>query len=184
MTYPLLFTIHSHPVPKPRGRQLRIYGRETPVGVLAWRAFKDAAQKEALVAGWRPTDAEPLMMFVASYHAIPASYSRKQAQALAGQPHRTRPDQNHVWNAVADALFPRDERLSTGMCGKFWDAGGGARVVVVLCDNWPKPRCPGWPESWPTVEVFDSLAGMAPDFTDGLDSDGLDSAEYVKARWK
>lgn len=140
MSYPLVFTIRHAPVAKPRGRQLCIQGHDTPAGVVAWRSFKAAAWDHALKAGWHPTDSEPLVMFLVSYHAIPTSWTRKAKLDAINQPHRQVPDQNHVWNAVADALFPKDERIATGLCEKRWDDGGGPRVSVWLGNEWP-PGC-------------------------------------------
>lgn len=135
----MLFTIRKAPVAKPRGRQLAVPNHRASPGVLAWRAFDNATKEAALKAGWRWGDPEPLFMLVRSYHAIPESWSRKAKLEACNTRHRQTPDQNHVWNAVADSLFPRDERLATGLCSKWWDDGAGPRVLVLLTDRWPHP---------------------------------------------
>lgn len=144
---PILFTIRHEPVAKPRGRQLCIEGPGTPPGVVAWRSFKAAALEAALKTGWRWADPEPLVLLVASYHAIPSSWSRRRKLEALRAWHRQKPDGNHVWNAVADALWPKDERISTGLCVKRWDDGAGPRVVVYAGLAWPDATLENF-EAW------------------------------------
>lgn len=141
MSYPIQFIIPGRPVPKPRGRQLLIHGPKTPPGVVAWREFKARATRAAIMAGWKPDDPESLIVLVAAFFEPAKSLSKSARAALEGQPHRVKPDSNHVLNAVFDALFPRDERVSSGLCTKEWCRDGGAlgeRVVVWLGDVVPE----------------------------------------------
>lgn len=131
----LTFSMPGMPVAKPRGRQL-LLGRRGPAAVVKWLDFRDAIVLAAIAAGWRPyAQAEPVVLKVVAYFAIPPSWSAKKARAAAGGFHRSKPDANHVWNAVADGLFKADERLAVAVCVKRWDDGRGERVVVTLTND-------------------------------------------------
>lgn len=120
----MLIVIPGHPMHKPNIRS-RSWKK--------WRRWADNAVREAIAQGVLLGDGrEPLALDVACFFAIPRSWSSKKARAHSGQGMRSKPDGNHLWNAVADALYRRDERIVDQRCVKFWDDGGGARTEVWL----------------------------------------------------
>lgn len=131
------FTILCEPVAKPRGRQLLVRDRDAKPGVLAWRAFAARARQAALIAGIDPRialgpldDGEPDRLMCVGYFALPASWSNQTRANMGGTLHRVKPDGNHWWNAVADALWKRDQRIAIGYFEARWDDGKGPRVEV------------------------------------------------------
>lgn len=131
----LLLTIPGTPMQKPT---IRSRAWKT------WRRWADGVRLVAMSQGWRPADPEPLVMFTASYFAIPQSWTLRAKETARGVEMRSKPDANHLWNAVADALYERDERIALGLALKLWDDGGGPRTVIYLGDCWPI-EFPGMP---------------------------------------
>lgn len=118
-----LLTIRIPPMQKPGIRSKRWKG---------WRRWADALFALAQSQGWVAGAYEPTWLKVEAFFEIPKSYSAAEANAIRGTVHRNKPDSNHVWNAVADALYPRDERIPGCWCLKRWDDGNGPRVEIVL----------------------------------------------------
>lgn len=107
-----------------------------------WRRWADNAYREGVSQGVTlDKGCEPLSLWIACFFAIPKSWSGVKARAHSGQPMRSKPDVNHLWNGLADAWYPNDERIADGRCLKFWDDGGGPRTVVWI-------RRYGWLAEW------------------------------------
>ena len=95
-----------------------------------WRRWADVAVGEATAQGALLVGNEPLSLWVACFFAIPKSWSTAKARAHSGQPMRSKPDGNHLWNGLADAWYKRDERIADIRCLKFWDDGNDPRTEV------------------------------------------------------
>jgi Holliday junction resolvase RusA-like endonuclease len=121
----LKFTILGEPVGKPRMTQ-RDKWAERPA-VMHYRAWADRARA---AAPNRPGDAKDVSWV--AYFDLPASYSKKKRAALAGQPHRQKPDRDNVDKAVLDALFAQDCTVSDGTLRKRWDDGRGPRIEITI----------------------------------------------------
>jgi hypothetical protein len=97
-----------------------------------WRRWADALFALSQSQGWISGAYEPKWMKVEAFFGIPKGLSEPEYNARRGAVHRQKPDANHVWNAVADALYPRDERIPGCWCLKRWDDGSGPRLEIVL----------------------------------------------------
>ena len=118
----LVLSIPLEPMQKPNIRSKRWKD---------WRRWADGLIALAQVRGWRPGP-EPELLKVVAYFAIPQSWPAERKLSAVGAPHRQKPDANHLWNAVADALYQRDERIACCYCLKLWDDGKGPRLEIAL----------------------------------------------------
>ncbi len=86
----------------------------------SWKQWGIALRAMLAVHGFRPEEGdEPTSLAVEAYFPIPQSY-RGSNRYHPGELHRVKPDANHVWNAVADALYSKDERIALQTCDKRW----------------------------------------------------------------
>ena len=67
-----------------------------------------------------------------AYMPIPESWSQRKKTAMAGKPHRQKPDRDNIDKAICDALWKRDEGIWTGFQAKFWDDGNKPRLVLTM----------------------------------------------------
>lgn len=63
---------------------------------------------------------------------MPKSWSKKKKLAMAGKPHRQRPDRDNLDKAILDALFEDDSAIAVGRIAKFWDNGEGPHLQVSM----------------------------------------------------
>lgn len=68
------------------------------------------------------------------YLPIPASYSRKQAAKLLGQPHTKKPDLDNLCKSLLDALNPEGDQAcwSIGLEKRYEDRPYGARLELTV----------------------------------------------------
>lgn len=127
-------TIKVSPMGAPRMTQ-RDTWKKRPV-VLKYRKFKDAMRAAIAADSWTTLVLDLLgsanSLSWTAYFPIPPSYSKKKAAALAGQPHRQKPDRDNVDKAIMDALFKEDCGIAFGTLAKLWDDGGGPRIELII----------------------------------------------------
>ena len=121
----LRVTVLGEPVGKPRMTQ-RDKWAERPA-VVKYRAWADRARATAPSIILEPKDVS-----WTAYFDLPASYSKKKRAALAGQPHRLKPDRDNMDKAVLDSLFAQDCTVSDGTLRKRWDDGRGPRIEITI----------------------------------------------------
>lgn len=63
---------------------------------------------------------------------IPKSWSNKKKRAMAGKPHRAKPDRDNIDKALLDALLNEDSGIAAGTLLKYWDDGNGSRITIRL----------------------------------------------------
>lgn len=119
------FTVPGDPIGKPR--QTRADKWKKRPAVLRYREWADAARAAA------PALPEsPAKVTVYAYVGLPKSYSQKKRAALAGMPHRAKPDADNILKSVCDALFPEDSMIWEKHIVKRWDDGNGPRVEITV----------------------------------------------------
>lgn len=95
--------------------------------VVRYRAWCDKL-RAAVPAEWR--FAAPVVFSWVAYIACPKSYGKSRSEALAGKPHRQKPDRDNCDKALMDALWEHDERVAVGSMAKYWDDGMGERIIL------------------------------------------------------
>jgi len=118
------FIIPGDPIGKPRQTQRDKWAKRPCV--MMYRAWADHARA---CAGDLPDN--PLSVDLLAYFEFPESYSKKQRAALAGRPHRVKPDADNIIKCI-DALFKNDSMIADASCAKRWDDGQGARLEVLI----------------------------------------------------
>jgi Holliday junction resolvase RusA-like endonuclease len=101
-------------VPQPKVRPSKVDTWRPRPFVLKWRAFADAAR----ASGATLADGAHVRFEI----AMPASWSAKKRLAMAGQPHRQKPDLDNLCGGLMDALMPASDShiASLGGLSKVW----------------------------------------------------------------
>jgi Holliday junction resolvase RusA-like endonuclease len=126
------FTIPGDPIGKPRMTQ-RDKWRRRPV-VVAYRAWADVARLAASRVLVKLAGGAPGVLRAQAFFEMPSSWPRKRQAAMAGQPHRVKPDVDNVAKAILDALIQHDQVVHELHVTKRWDDGAGARLVVEVAE--------------------------------------------------
>ncbi len=122
-------TILGQPVAKPRMTQRDKWMKRTCV--MRYRAWADAARKEAVAKGRGIDVAGPMAVVIIAYFGFPPSYSAKKCVQLKGKPHTMSPDSDNISKAVLDSIWPKgDSAVYDLHIMKQWDDGRGPRVEV------------------------------------------------------
>lgn len=117
------FTVAIEPMGKPRMTQ-RDKWKQRPV-VMRYRAYADKLRAMCL-----NIEQAPVAVSWTAYFSIPGSWPLKKRKAMAGQPHRAKPDRDNIDKGIMDALWQRDEGIACGTLCKLWDDGLGARIEI------------------------------------------------------
>lgn len=117
-------TIPVEPMGKPRQTQSDKW-RKRPC-VVRYRAYAD------LLRAHYKGPVDPLNVSWSGYLSMPASWSKTKKAAMAGTPHRARPDLDNLAKGIFDSLWREDSRIASGTMCKFWDDGKGARIELSI----------------------------------------------------
>lgn len=121
------------PMGKPRMTQRDRWKKRPPV--LRYHAFKDELRRMVnQLPHLRTTLASGNVLRVSwtAFFPMPASWSMRKKAAMAGRPHRAKPDRDNVDKAILDALFEEDSGIAGGHLEKRWDDGRGPRLEIVF----------------------------------------------------
>lgn len=124
-TAPVSFTLPGIPVAKPRQTRSDKW-KERPC-VVRYREWADRARA---AAGIVPSQAQHADILI--YLPLPQSLSAKKRSAMAGTPHRVKPDIDNLIKAALDALLKRDQGIYEIRAKKFWEDKNGPRVEITL----------------------------------------------------
>ena len=117
------FTICGNPVPQPRMVKSDKWAkRPCVVRYFDWCNYARTCYTEL------PSDAVGIHVNV--FIQFPEYYSKKKRKSLANSFHRIKPDCDNILKAILDALFKRDQAISTAQINKYWDDGNGARLGI------------------------------------------------------
>ena len=122
---PVSFTVPGIPVAKPRQTRSDKW-KERPC-VVRYREWADRARA---AAGAIPLAAEHAEIVV--YLPLPQSLSQKKRAAMAGTPHKVKPDIDNLIKSSLDALLKRDQGIHQISAKKFWEDENGPRVEITL----------------------------------------------------
>jgi len=101
--------------------------------VMRYREFCDFARATATGDPGKKIEADMLGLACFAWFPMPKSWNASTREQMAGKPHRQKPDASNVLKAVEDALFEKDEQISSTSCQKFWCPDGEEpRVDVFL----------------------------------------------------
>jgi len=96
--------------------------------VVRYREWADRAR--AAAGGAIPPAADHAEIVV--YLPLPQSLSQKKRAALAGTPHKVKPDIDNLIKSSLDALLKRDQGIHQISAKKFWEDENGPRVEITL----------------------------------------------------
>jgi Holliday junction resolvase RusA-like endonuclease len=97
--------------------------------IVRYRAFKDELRAGVAKEGGVPPMPAGLILHFGC--AMPPSWSKRQKSAMAGQPHRQKPDIDNMTKAVMDCLWPDgDGMISKVTATKVWAATPYVAIVV------------------------------------------------------
>lgn len=117
--------VPGEPVAKPRQTRSDKW-KERPC-VVRYREWADRARA---AAGAVPTEAQHADIVI--YLPLPQSLSGKKRAAMAGTPHRVKPDIDNLIKSSLDALLKRDQGIHEIRAKKFWEDEQGPRVEITL----------------------------------------------------
>ena len=117
--------VAGEPVAKPRQSRSDKW-KERPC-VVRYREWADRARA---AAGTVPSEAQHADIVI--YLPLPQSLSAKKRSAMAGTPHRVKPDIDNLIKAALDALLKRDQGIHEIRAKKFWEDKNGPRVEITL----------------------------------------------------
>ena len=69
---------------------------------------------------------------IIAYLPLPASWSQKKRQQMAGTPHRVKPDIDNLIKSCLDALLSRDQGIHEIRARKRWEDANGPRVEITI----------------------------------------------------
>lgn len=114
------------PVAKPRQSQADKWQVRPPVA--RYRTYADELRRQARRAGFRMPEAGAAIRFTLP---MPRSWSKRKRAALAGQPHRQKPDLDNLIKALTDALLPDDSGLwQLAGAEKRWGEAGSIEITI------------------------------------------------------
>jgi len=119
------FTVEHEPTPAPRMTKSDKWKKRPRV--VRYFEFRDAVQRAA-----GPVSNVADRIECEFYFTMPASWSKKKCAAMAGKPHRQRPDGDNCLKAVLDSLYEEDGAVHETVTKKRWCYPGQGRVVVRL----------------------------------------------------
>jgi Holliday junction resolvase RusA-like endonuclease len=119
-------TCYVYPIGKPRMTRRDKWAKRP--AVLKYRIFADALR--TCMEGIDLSDV--IFLGVVAYLPFPASYGAKKREALAGKPHREKPDFDNVLKAVADALVDEDKGIALSSFRKYWEDDKGPRLEITI----------------------------------------------------
>lgn len=129
-----LYVHHGHPqriivpgAPVAKPRQSKSDKWEERPCVVRYRQWADRARA---VAGPVPEHAQHVDIVI--YLPMPASLSAKKRTAMAGTPHRVKPDIDNLIKSALDALLKRDQGIYEIRAKKFWEDKNGPRVEITI----------------------------------------------------
>lgn len=120
------FVVNVVPMGKPRQTRRDVWKKRGCV--LRYRAFADELREACGITA--KLERAPLAVNWFAYLPMPASWSKRKQQEMAGTPHRQKPDRDNIDKAVLDALFLEDSAVAMGRINKFWDDGRGPRIEL------------------------------------------------------
>ena len=125
----LTFTVEGPPIGKPRMTRSDKWKKRDCV--LRYWAWADACRLAAKAAGSLPEAQLVTHMHVEARLAMPASWAAKRRAAMAGQPHRQKPDADNIGKSAMDSLWEEDSAIWSLSVRKLWDTGSGSVTVTV-----------------------------------------------------
>jgi len=123
--HPQRIVVPGEPIAKPRQSRSDKW-KDRPC-VIRYRQWADRARA---AAGPVPSHAQHADIVI--YLPLPASLSAKKKGAMAGTPHRVKPDIDNLIKSALDALLKRDQGIYEIRAKKFWEDKNGPRVEITL----------------------------------------------------
>jgi Holliday junction resolvase RusA-like endonuclease len=117
--------VPGEPIAKPRQTRSDKW-KERPC-VVRYREWADRARA---AVGAVPSQAQHADIII--YLPLPQSLSAKKRSAMAGTPHRVKPDIDNLVKSALDALLKRDQGIYELRAKKFWEDKNGPRVEITL----------------------------------------------------
>ncbi len=107
-------------VAKSQPRRTRRDKWNPSLGVVAYYEWCDIVRHQVVGDPLKKFDFEISRINALFVLPIPPSYSKKQRTALAGQPHRVKPDVDNLLKGILDALFLNDSCVWCAHAEKWW----------------------------------------------------------------
>jgi|SRR5688572_28597918 len=122
---PKFFTVPGEPIAKPRQTRSDKW-KERPC-VVRYREWADRAREHA---GAIPPAAQ--RADIVAYLPLPASWSQRKRNKMAGMPHQQKPDIDNLIKSALDALLSRDQGIHEIRAKKRWADANGPRVEITI----------------------------------------------------
>lgn len=119
------FIYYGEPMGKPRMTRQDVWKKRKCV--VQFRAYADKLRHAC-----NGVDQKASSVSWNAFFNITASWPDKKKRAMAGQPHRQKPDRDNIDKGILDALFKSDCGIAMGSIAKFWDDGLGARLEITI----------------------------------------------------